>query len=68
MTIVLLKSVNGNEVEGPIGKLLFIAPALVSKPGSSGSLRSFIGAIANNGAAVPEELLNDRFQKKNIDV
>jgi len=64
MTIVLLKSVNGNEVERPIGKLLFIAPAFVYKPGSSGHPGFFYRDKANNGVAVSEALLNDRFQKK----
>jgi hypothetical protein len=44
------------------------AQAFVTKPGSSDSPRFFIGATANNGAAVSEELLNDCFQKKNINV
>jgi len=49
--------------------VLFLAGCLaaqtfVSKPGSSGSLRSFIGAIADNGTAVPEAILNVHFQNK----
>jgi hypothetical protein len=44
-----------------MGKLLFIAQTFVSKPGSSGSLRSFIGALANNGAIVAEAILNVHF-------
>jgi hypothetical protein len=39
---------------------------LLHKPGKSGSLRSFIGAIANNRTAVPEGLLNTRFLKNLI--
>jgi hypothetical protein len=43
-----IESINGNEVEGPISKLLFIAPAFVYKPGSSGNLRSFTDESALN--------------------
>jgi len=47
-------------------ELYFYVASFVNKPGSSGSPRFFIGAIANNGTAGSEELLNDRFQKKII--
>ncbi|NMN36041.1 hypothetical protein FHT22_001072 [Pedobacter sp. SG918] len=42
--------------------LEFLQQPLFNKPGSSGSDPS--SELANNGAAVTEELMNDRFQKK----
>ena len=42
----------------------FLQKPMFNKPGSSGSLRFFIGAIANNGTAVSQVLLNARFQIK----
>ncbi len=41
----------------------FVQLPLFNKPGSSGSDSS--SELANNGTASSQELLNDRFQKKN---
>ncbi len=48
--------------------MLFIAQIFVAKPGSSGSPRLQFGAIADNGAAVAETLLNVHFQLKSVRV
>ncbi|MNL17921.1 hypothetical protein D3C87_1390420 [compost metagenome] len=44
------------------GAIAIIAFTFVNKPGRSGSARLQFGAIANNGTAVPEALMNIHFQ------
>ncbi|SDG18078.1 hypothetical protein SAMN05421827_10440 [Pedobacter terrae] len=59
----------GSGLCGPLGGAIFgwvlIAQIFVPKPGRSGSPRLQFGAIADNGAAAPETLLNVHFQISN---
>lgn len=59
---VILGFVILSGVEGLSGESLLIELAFVNKPGRSGSPRLQFGAIADNGTAVSETLLNVHFQ------